>query len=354
MNAILKPVPTETVPAAEPDVITPSAYLEVCAQAVESGAKTSMAGILMAGQALVKAREALPADRDFGQWREARLPWLSRVMASHWMNVYRRFGDTPVLNNLTPTVAYALSAPSTSEEVREAALKLAEAGETLTVADVQTLKHRLQQVEQTRDQLVQRVEQMESRNRTLDLNLTAASEREQRSYRELVETQNKIADLAKAQADAAIEQARQEVQTGQQLIDELKAELEQRQREQRNAIRQGIQAGMTQRQNELQRLEQDIQQAEAHLQDYRQRLKQRTGDEHENQRLHIDAEKALRELMVLGTTINMFEAPVIYDVNQTLLERLKQCAEAVVPLIEQFQQNHGRQEKAVDAVVMPA
>ena len=354
MNAILKPVTTETVPVDESDVITPSAYLEVCAQAVESGAKTSMAGILMAGQALVKAREALPADRDFGQWRESRLPWLSRVMASHWMNVHRRFGDTPVLNNLTPTVAYALSAPSTSEEVRDAAIKLAESGESITMADVQALKQQLQQAEKTRDQLVQRVEQAENRNQALDLNLAAASEREQRSYRELVDTQNKIADLAKAQADAAIEQARQEVQSGQQLIDELKSELDKLQREQRNAIRQGIQAGMTQRQNELQRLEQDIQQAEAHLQDYRQRLKQRTGDEHENQRLHIDAEKALRELMVLGTTINMFEAPVIYDVNQALLDRLKQCAEAVVPLIEQFQQNHGRQEKAVDAVVMPA
>ncbi len=125
MNAILKPVPTETEADAGSDVITPSAYLEVCAQTVEAGAKTSIAGILRAGQALVKAREALPADRDFGQWREARLPWLSRAMASHWMNVYRRLGDTPVLNNLTPTVAYALAAPSTSDEVREAALKLA-------------------------------------------------------------------------------------------------------------------------------------------------------------------------------------------------------------------------------------
>ena len=241
MTAILKSVPTETAAAMGSQTNTPVDYLELCAQAVESGVKTSIAGILMAGQALVKAREALPADRDFGQWRESRLPWLSNVMACHWMNVYRRLGDTPVLNNLKPTVAYALAAPSTSDEVREAALKLAEAGETVTLADVQALKQQLQQAEQTRDQLIQRVEKAESRNEALDLNLAAASEREQRSYRELVDTQNKIADLAKAQADAAIEQARQEVQSGQQLIDELKSELEQRQREQRNAIRQGIQ-----------------------------------------------------------------------------------------------------------------
>lgn len=262
--------------------------------------------------------------------------------------VAERFGKIAQSANLKPAILYALSAPSTSDEVREAALKLAEAGETVTLADVQALKQQLQQAEQTRDQLIQRVEKAESRNEALDLNLAAASEREQRSYRELVDTQNKIADLAKTQADAAIEHARKEVEAGQQMIDALKSELEQRQREQRNAIRQGIQAGLTERETELKKLEHAVQQAEAQLQDYRQRLKQRTGDEHENQRLHIDAEKALRELMVLGTTINMFEAPSIYDVNQTLLERLKQCAAAVIPLIEQFQQKHGHEERTVN------
>ena len=328
------------------------ALLQGAAERIRVRLKRTAEDIIEIGHDLLLVKDRLEHGQ-FGVWLKAEFEFSDQT-ARRFMQVAERFGKSNNLLDFKPAILYALSAPSTSEEVREAAVKLAEAGETVTLADVQALKQQLQQVEHTRDQLVQRVEQVENRNRTLDQNLTAASEREQRSYRELVETQNKIADLAKAQADAAIEQARQEVQSGQHLIDELKSELDKLQREQRNAIRQGIQAGMTQRQNELQRLEQDIQQAEAHLQDYRQRLKQRTGDEHENQRLHIDAEKALRELMVLGTTINMFEAPVIYDVNQTLLERLKQCAEAVVPLIEQFQQNHGRQEKAVDAVVMPA
>ena len=328
------------------------ALLHGAAERIRVRLKRTAEDIIEIGHDLLLVKDRLEHGQ-FGAWLQQEFEF-SHSSALKFMRVAERFGKIAQSANLKPVILYALSAPSTSDEVREAAIKLAEAGETVSLADVQALKQQLQQVEHTRDQLVQRVEQMENRNRTLDQNLVAASEREQRSYRELVETQNKIADLAKAQADAAIEQARQDVQSGQHLIDELKSELEQLQREQRNAIRQGIQAGMTQRQNELQRLEQDIQQAEAHLQDYRQRLKQRTGDEHENQRLHIDAEKALRELMVLGTTINMFEAPVIYDVNQVLLERLKQCAEAVVPLIEQFQQNHGRQEKAVDAVVMPA
>lgn len=328
------------------------ALLHGAAERIRVRLKRTAEDIIEIGHDLLLVKDRLEYGQ-FGAWLQQEFEF-SHSSALKFMRVAERFGKIAQSANLKPVILYALSAPSTSDEVREAALKLAEAGETVTLADVQALKQQLQQVEHTRDQLVQRVEQMESRNRTLDQNLAAASEREQRSYRELVETQNKIADLAQEQSNAAIEQARQEVQSGQNLIDELKHELEQLQREQRNAIRQGIQAGMTQRQNELQRLEQDIQQAEAHLQDYRQLLKQRTGDEHENQRLHIDAEKALRELMVLGTTINMFEAPVIYDVNQVLLDRLKQCAEAVVPLIEQFQQNHGRQEKTVDAVVMPA
>ena len=320
--------------------------LHGAAERIRVRLKRTAEDIIEIGHDLLLVKDRLEHGQ-FGEWLQQEFEF-SHSSALKFMRVAERFGKIAQSANLKPAILYALSAPSTSDEVREAALKLAEAGETVTLADVQALKQQLQQAEQTRDQLIQRVEKAESRNEALDLNLAAASEREQRSYRELVDTQNKIADLAKTQADAAIEHARKEVEAGQQMIDALKSELEQRQREQRNAIRQGIQAGLTERETELKKLEHAVQQAEAQLQDYRQRLKQRTGDEHENQRLHIDAEKALRELMVLGTTINMFEAPSIYDVNQTLLERLKQCAAAVIPLIEQFQKNHGHEERTVN------
>ncbi len=322
------------------------ALLHGAAERIRVRLKRTAEDIIEIGHDLLLVKDRLEHGQ-FGEWLQQEFEF-SHSSALKFMRVAERFGKIAQSANLKPAILYALSAPSTSDEVREAALKLAEAGETVTLADVQALKQQLQQAEQTRDQLIQRVEKAESRNEALDLNLAAASEREQRSYRELVDTQNKIADLAKIQADAAIEHARKEVEAGQQMIDALKSELEQRQREQRNAIRQGIQAGLTERETELKKLEHAVQQAEAQLQDYRQRLKQRTGDEHENQRLHIDAEKALRELMVLGTTINMFEAPSIYDVNQTLLERLKQCAAAVIPLIEQFQQKHGHEERTVN------
>jgi hypothetical protein len=273
--------------------------LHGAAERIRVRLKRTAEDIIEIGHDLLLVKDRLEHGQ-FGEWLQQGFEF-SHSSALKFMRVAERFGKIAQSANLKPAILYALSAPSTSDEVREAAL-----------------------------------------------NLAAASEREQRSYRELVDTQNKIADLAKTQADAAIEHARKEVEAGQQMIDALKSELEQRQREQRNAIRQGIQAGLTERETELKKLEHAVQQAEAKLQDYRQRLKQRTGDEHENQRLHIDAEKALRELMVLGTTINLFEAPSIYDVNQTLLERLKQCAADVIPLIEQFQKKHGHEERTVN------
>jgi len=86
---------------------------------------------------------------------------------------------------------------------------------------------------------------------------------------------------------------------------------------------------------------------QAELTDYRQRLKDRTGAEHENQRLHLDTEKALRELMVLGTTLNLFECEVIYTINWEQLDRLTQVTEASVPLIQQFKATHRQAEKPV-------
>jgi len=100
---------------------------------------------------------------------------------------------------------------------------------------------------------------------------------------------------------------------------------------------------------EVDALNRAIEKAEAELTDYRQRLEDRTGAEHENQRLHLDTEKALRELMVLGTTLNVFECDVIYTINWEQLGRLRQVAEAIIPRIDEFLADHRREEKPVPA-----
>ena len=63
--------------------------------------------------------------------------------------------------------------------------------------------------------------------------------------------------------------------------------------------------------------------------------------------MNVDAEKALRELLVLGTTLNMYESEVIYSVNWELLERIALCADATTRMIAQFKETHRQAEKPV-------
>lgn len=119
--------------------------LESCARRVEGGVRTTVEGILIAGEALAQARQHFGNDNNaFGAWREQRLPWLKRDTALNFMQVWQRFGAGLRNNSATPdlpvSVLYALAAPSTDDAVVAQAVEKAENGEKVTVADVRRWK----------------------------------------------------------------------------------------------------------------------------------------------------------------------------------------------------------------------
>lgn len=124
-----------------------AARLEACASRIEAGAKLTGEGILQIGAALNEARvEFGDNDRAFGQWRKARLPWLEARTALGFQQIAARFGVDPRnyfgVNRLSPTVLYALAAPSTPDTVVDQAFTLAESGERVTVQTIRELKAR--------------------------------------------------------------------------------------------------------------------------------------------------------------------------------------------------------------------
>jgi len=121
--------------------------LEACASRIEAGAKLTGEGILQIGAALNEARvEFGDNDSAFGQWRKARLPWLEARTALGFQQIAARFGVDPRnyfgVNRLSPTVLYALAAPSTPDTVVDQAFTLAESGERVTVQTIRELKAR--------------------------------------------------------------------------------------------------------------------------------------------------------------------------------------------------------------------
>lgn len=121
--------------------------LDAIARRVEAGAHLTIQGIMLAGQALAEARQVLVGDREFGQWREQRLPWLSADTARNYRNCWDRFGSGChgiIPQDIVPTVLYELARPSTDDRVVEAVITEAQAGKAPSVADVKALnaKHK--------------------------------------------------------------------------------------------------------------------------------------------------------------------------------------------------------------------
>lgn len=127
-------------------------YLEQCAVDIEIGGRITVEGIMRIGKRLNDARGKFgDNDKAFGQWRKGRLPWLEYQTALNFMRVYSKFGaeNLPYNNyrveNLTPTILYALAAPSTPDSVIQQALDKADSGEKVTVADVKDWKAEYEQ-----------------------------------------------------------------------------------------------------------------------------------------------------------------------------------------------------------------
>lgn len=71
----------------------------------------------------------LPANNEFGEWREKRLPWITQKLSERWVNVYKNGGENLLRHNVATTVLYELTAPSVPDSAREEAME----HESLTV-----------------------------------------------------------------------------------------------------------------------------------------------------------------------------------------------------------------------------
>lgn len=119
------------------------AFLEDCARGVEAGLKITVEGILEIGRALCAARDRLNGSKPaFGQWRQGRLPWLKNDTATNFMRVFEKFGSSFLKPNnsvlqISPTILYALAAPSTPDSVVTDITTRIQSGEKLKVKEVQ-------------------------------------------------------------------------------------------------------------------------------------------------------------------------------------------------------------------------
>lgn len=102
------------------DLITKT-NLESIAIQIDAHGKVAIESILTVGKLLCDAREILPSNNEFGEWRENRLPWIKPRMSQRWMNAYKNGGENLLRHNVATTVLYELTGPEVPESAREEA-----------------------------------------------------------------------------------------------------------------------------------------------------------------------------------------------------------------------------------------
>lgn len=102
------------------------------AERVKLRLKRSVEDIIEIGRELTAVKDKLPHGK-FLIWVNAEFE-MSKDTAQNFMAVFERFGENGNFPNFKPSVLYALSAPSTPEQVVSQALEKAESGEKVTVA----------------------------------------------------------------------------------------------------------------------------------------------------------------------------------------------------------------------------
>ena len=103
--------------------------------------KRSVEDIFEIGQKLIQVKQLLKRGQ-FVAWLENEFDWTVRT-ANRFMSVANQFSskkDNLSFSNFAPSALYQLAAPSTADEVREEAIKRAEAGEKITHKKVKKLK----------------------------------------------------------------------------------------------------------------------------------------------------------------------------------------------------------------------
>lgn len=106
--------------------------LQITADEIRQQLKKTLESTIEIGEALLAVKDSLEHGQ-FTAWLRVEFSWTERT-ARHFMNVAEHFGKTEKFSVLSiqPAAAYLLAAPSTPDEVREAAVKKAEAGEQIT------------------------------------------------------------------------------------------------------------------------------------------------------------------------------------------------------------------------------
>lgn len=174
--------------------------LRATADRIRDRMKRTVEDIIAIGQDLLAVKSKLP--------HGAFLPWIetefgmSNQTASRFMSVATTYHSKfPNLGNLSLSVIYELAAPSTPEPVRQVVEAKAEAGESVSVAEVQRLKREAATAAKRADDAEAEAQRQRTKADALaegqrDL-IEAAKEQARKDAEAKV-----AADLAKARADA--------------------------------------------------------------------------------------------------------------------------------------------------------
>lgn len=115
--------------------------------------KRTAEDIIEIGKDLIAIKEKLPHG-SFLPWIAAEFE-MSEPTAQRFMQVAVRFPEIHQIDGFKPSLLYALSAPSTPDEVVEQVIEKAESGEKVTANDVKELREKLRQKEGEITQLKQ-------------------------------------------------------------------------------------------------------------------------------------------------------------------------------------------------------
>ncbi|MDG4602615.1 MAG: hypothetical protein P9C55_07620 [Defluviicoccus sp.] len=169
--------------------------------------RTALA-IIENGRDLIRVREMPEMRRQFGAWCVTEFG-MSRQTAYRMIQVAENLGDLSHYETISPTVLYAIAAPSTPEPVRLEVETRATAGEKITVAEVERLKREARAAEEMSFQIQGERAAMR-----------AVVEQARRD----VESARAKAAKARAAADDAVRQAREEAERAAALKAEALAE----------------------------------------------------------------------------------------------------------------------------------
>ncbi len=134
--------------------------LKALAKNIQNSLKKSTLEKIKVGDWLIRARQLLASDNDFGDWCKNNFPGLNRHTRQNYMNLARTFGGDlfNTINLMSDTALYLLARPGTPQNIQNYFIKLAQEGETVRVKDIQDAKSYLSDVEERDEELYELVQ----------------------------------------------------------------------------------------------------------------------------------------------------------------------------------------------------